>query len=121
MILNTNVQSDVKTFGELSQNRVTIDAKNIDFITQILSSNLYSKPLNSFLREIISNAVDSHKEAGTKDPIILDIGKNGGNLYFRIQDFGTGISKERFDSIYRFIGSSTKRESNEFIGSFGKK
>ena len=119
MILNTNVQSDVKTFGELSQNRVTIDAKNIDFITQILSSNLYSKPLNSFLREIISNAVDSHKEAGTKDPIILDIGKNGGNLYFRIQDFGTGISKERFDSIYRFIGSSTKRESNEFIGSFG--
>lgn len=119
MILNTNVQSDVKTFGELSQNRVTIDAKNIDFITQILSSNLYSKPLNSFLREIISNAVDSHKEAGTKDPIILDIGKNGGHLYFRIQDFGTGISKERFDSIYRFIGSSTKRESNEFIGSFG--
>ena len=119
MILNTNAKSDVKTFGELSQNRVTIDAKNIDFITQILSSNLYSKPLNSFLREIISNAVDSHKEAGTKDPIILDIGKNGGHLYFRIQDFGTGISKERFDSIYRFIGSSTKRESNEFIGSFG--
>lgn len=119
MKLNTEVKQDAQIYGDVSQNRVSIDVKNIDFITQILSSNLYSKPLDSFLREIISNAVDSHVEAGTKYPIILDIGNVTGKIYIRIQDFGTGISKERFDNIYRFIGSSTKRESNDYIGSFG--
>jgi len=121
MKLNTSVAPEAQVYGDVSSNRVSIDVKNLDFITQILSSNLYSKPLNSFLREIISNAVDSHKEAGTTDPIILDIGKSSGKLYIRIQDFGTGISRERFDEVYKFIGSSTKRESDEFIGSFGIK
>jgi len=119
MKLNTSVAPEAQVYGDVSSNRVSIDVKNLDFITQILSSNLYSKPLNSFLREIISNAVDSHKEAGTKDPIILDIGKSNGKYYIRIQDFGTGISRERFNAIYKFIGSSTKRDSDEFIGSFG--
>lgn len=121
MKLNTSVAPEAQVYGDVSSNRVSIDVKNLDFITQILSSNLYSKPLNSFLREIISNAVDSHKEAGTKDPIILDIGKANGNYYIRIQDFGTGISRERFNQIYKFIGSSTKRESDDYIGSFGIK
>lgn len=114
-----NQTSDVEIVGQVESNRVGIDVKNIDFITQILSTNLYSNPMESYLREAISNARDSHKEAGTEKPIVLDIGMNQGKLYVRIQDFGTGISKERFDSIYRFIGSSTKRDSNEYIGGFG--
>ena len=112
--------SDVESFGEVQSNKISIDVKNIDFITQILSSNLYSRPMDSFLRESISNARDAHKEAGTTDPIIIDFGLDQGKLYIRIQDFGTGITKERFDNIYRFIGSSTKRETNEYIGGFGK-
>lgn len=119
MKLNTSSAPEAQVYGDIASNRVSIDVKNLDFITQILSSNLYSKPLNSFLREIVSNAVDSHKEAGTTDPIILDIGKANGKYYIRIQDFGTGISRERFNQIYKFIGSSTKRESDDYIGSFG--
>ena len=120
MILKT-IKSDVQITGDVSSNKVQIDTKNIDFITQILSSNLYSRPLESFLREILSNAIDSHKEANTTDPVILDIGVDSGKYYIRIQDFGTGISPERFNEIYRYIGSSTKRESNDYIGAFGKK
>lgn len=119
MKLNTQAKSDAIVTGDVRSNKVQIDTANIDFITQILSSNLYSNPLDSFLREILSNAVDSHIEAGTKAPVILDIGRNNGKPYIRIQDFGTGISKERFDKIYRFIGSSTKRDSNDYIGAFG--
>ena len=94
MILKT-IKSDVQITGDVSSNKVQIDTKNIDFITQILSSNLYSRPLESFLREILSNAIDSHKEANTTDPVILDIGVDSGKYYIRIQDFGTGISPER--------------------------
>lgn len=118
MILEQN-KANIETYGDIQQNKVSIDPRNAEHIISILSSNLYSNPEESFLRETISNAVDAHKEAGTKEPIILLFKKNGSNYDIVIRDFGTGISPERFNQIYKFIGSSTKRESNEYIGSFG--
>lgn len=120
MILNSNVTKETEVYGNVKEEKISIDSKNIDFISQILTSNLYSNPVASFLRETISNADDAHKEAGTTEPIILDIGKDSGKLYIRIQDFGTGISPERFNEIYRYIGSSTKRDTNKYIGGFGR-
>lgn len=111
--------SNAQIDGDIQSNKIGIDIKNVDFITQILSTNLYSRPIESFLREAISNARDAHMEAGTTDPIVLDIGMNQGKLYIRIQDFGTGVTKQRFNEIYRFIGSSTKRDTNAYIGGFG--
>lgn len=112
------------------ENKVNIDTKNIDFIATLLTKNLYSKPLLSFLRETISNAVDSQKEAGTDEYVLLliettDKYANYNHFYtkfpvkFSIRDYGTGLSPERFEEIYKNIGSSTKRESNDFIGMFG--
>lgn len=108
-------ESEVTVLGEIEKHNVSIDAKNINHIVTILSSNLYSYPMISFLRETVSNAVDSHKEAGVNEPIIITRTKDA----IAIRDFGTGISPERFRDIYLNIGSSTKRESNEYIGSFG--
>lgn len=114
MIYNRD-ESEVTTLGEIEKHSVSIDAKNINHIVTILSSNLYSYPMISFLRETVSNAVDSHVEAGVNEPIIITRTKDD----ISIRDFGTGISPERFETIYLNIGSSTKRESNEYIGSFG--
>lgn len=129
MIL-TQAENDVKTCGEIVQNQVSIDAANINFISHLLTSNLYSKPLVSFFRETISNALDSNIEAGKKDAPILILFEREAetasypswstfNVRISIRDYGTGLSPERFDKIYKNIGSSTKRDSNDYIGMFG--
>lgn len=122
MIFNETNVSEAEYIGEIQENKIGIDSANIGFITQLLTSNLYSRPFESFLREAVANAYDSHLEAGTDEYILLYIKKL--NYYDKhrisIRDYGTGLSPERFDSIYKNIGGSTKRASNDFIGGFGK-
>lgn len=122
MKVNTILSHDAEYIGDVQENRVGIDKSNLDFITTLLTSNLYSKPLESFLRETIANAYDSHIEAGTDEYILLlieDISSVYNNFRISIRDYGVGVSPERFDKIYKNIGSSTKRESNDYIGMFG--
>lgn len=121
MKLNTELSHEAEYIGDVQENRVGIDRSNIDFITTLLTSNLYSHPLESFLRETVANAYDSHIEAGTKEHILLLIEDTGGYCEYRIsiRDYGVGVSPERFDKIYKNVGSSTKRDSNDYIGMFG--
>lgn len=134
MIINEQ-KSDIEVIGDITEFKSSIDPKNLEFITTLLSSNLYSAPERSFIREIVSNAWDSQVEANTTDiPIIIKIEEKEETItssyrssYERwsgigditIRDFGTGLSPDRFNSIYRNIGSSTKRESNAYHGAFG--
>ena len=120
MIINQE-QSNAVVTGEIKNNRVGIDVNNINFITNLLTSSLYSFPIESFLRETVANAWDSQVEAGNVNtPILIKISsQNKSDITISIRDYGTGLSPERFDEIYRNIGSSTKRNSNEFIGCLG--
>lgn len=122
MIINS--EGGVKqTIGQTTEYKTTIDIENLDFIATLLSSNLYSNPEDSFIREIVSNGWDSHVEAGnTNTPLLVRIKRNANySNDITIRDYGTGLSKEQFENLYCKIGSSTKRESNNYIGCFGKK
>ena len=119
MIINAD-KGNIEVLGDIREFKTSIDPKNLEFITTLLSSNLYSDPEQSFIREIVSNAWDSHVEAGTTDtPVIIRFKRGANGWEVTIRDFGTGLSPERFQEVYCNIGSSTKRESNEFIGGFG--
>lgn len=119
MIIDTS-QGDIEVVGDIKEFKTSIDPKNLEFITTLLSSNLYSDPEQSFIREIVSNAWDSHVEAGTTDvPVIVRFKNTYSEKSVTIRDYGVGLSPERFQEVYCNIGSSTKRESNDFIGGFG--
>lgn len=119
MIVNAQT-SNIEVLGNIKEFKTSIDPKNIEYITTLLSSNLYSHPEQSFIREIVSNAWDSHVEAGNTDtPVIVRFKTGESGTDISVRDFGVGLSPERFKTIFCNIGSSTKRESNEFIGGFG--
>lgn len=127
-----NEQTDIKVFGA-STTDARIEEENLGIITQILTSNLYSKPHESFMREIVSNAYDSEKQAGTLDmPIIIKIDYKdrsskaypyatsvGCTCDITIRDYGTGMDEDEFRRVFCSIGASTRRGTDEFIGAFG--
>lgn len=84
-------------------------------IFNILRSSLYTNPIKSVVREIISNAVDAHSNANIKEPIEITCPGE----YFVVKDFGGGISPERMKAVFSVYGASTKREDNSQIGGFG--
>ena len=120
MIIDSTGNNKI-TIGETQEYKTTIDIENLDFIATLLSSNLYSNPEASFIREIVSNGWDSQVEANnTESPLIVRIKYNNNYSYnITIRDYGTGLSKEDFERIYCKIGTSTKRNSNDFLGCFG--
>lgn len=120
MIINSTGSNKI-TIGETKEYKTSIDIENLDFIATLLSSNLYSNPEDSFIREIVSNGWDSHVEAGTTDtPLVVRLKNDGNDSYnITIRDYGTGLSKEQFENIYCKIGTSTKRLSNNYLGCFG--
>lgn len=120
MKLAETTDDNIIRIGDVKDNQVSIDTRNVDFITTLLTSNLYSHPFESFLRETVANAWDSQIEAGnTKHPVLILIQNDNYNYRVSVRDYGTGLSPERFNNIYRNIGSSTKRDSNDYIGCLG--
>ena len=118
----TALNTEAQVYGEIQQNQVAIDASNMNKIVMMLSANLYSDPISSFIREITSNAWDSHIEAKNNEPVLIymDTDSTDVNQYIiTIRDFGTGISPDRFKNVYKVMGVSTKTESNDYHGFFG--
>ena len=111
--------STVEASPDIVSNSVGISAEDTDYLASLLTTNLYANPLKSFFREIVSNAYDSMIEANSDMPVLIILKEHDDITSITIKDYGTGISPERFNSIFRFLGKSTKRQSNDYIGGFG--
>lgn len=93
--------------------------KDQGMIFEILRSKMYSNPILAICREISCNARDAHREVGTPDvPVHIHL-PNHLEPYYKIKDFGPGISPDRMLNIFIKYTASTKRDDNVQTGGFG--
>lgn len=110
------VQRVAQVEGSISSTSFGI-ATNAKMIS-ILSDKLYSNKIRAVIRELSTNAWDSHKDAGHQKPFDIHL-PTILEPFFYIRDYGTGMSEETFNKVYVWYGSSTKDQSNEFTGCLG--
>lgn len=116
MIANT--QKNELVFEDLDNNTsigMSIDMDSANTLMQMLSTNLYSDPVGSTIREVTSNALDSHRRAGVDEPIIVTLT----DKLFSVEDFGLGLDNDDVENIISKYGKSTKRNSSVELGMFG--
>lgn len=98
-----------------------VSSDNEELIIDTITSGLYSNPIGSIVRELVSNGIDATLEKGKIYPVIVKIGYDVDNdlSYFEVIDNGIGMSKDTLTKIYISIFESTKRNTDDLIGGFG--
>ncbi len=85
----------------------------------ILSNSLYSNKIAAIIRELSTNARDSHI-AADKTLVPFDVQlPNLLETVFSVRDYGTGMDHEDVMHLYTTYFDSTKTQSNDFIGALG--
>ena len=109
--LVTNAQMESRSFG--------LSTKDEAHLLSILRDSMYSDKVLAVLREYAASAWDAHRDNGKKDlPIQVTI-PTSMKPVLEIRDYGTGLSHDDVFNIYTQYGASTKRDSDETVGSFG--
>ena len=99
------------------QQKFTIDDTAKAFET--LSNTLYSNKIRAIVRELSTNAYDSHVENGNPEqPFIIEL-PNELEPKFAVEDFGTGMEEEKVLGTYSCYFSSDKSDTNTQTGVFG--
>jgi hypothetical protein len=80
---------------------------------------MYSDKVLAVIRELISNAVDAHADAGRSDvPIKVHLPTEL-EPHFSVRDYGTSMTDEKIWEVYTEVFNSDKSASNELTGAFG--
>lgn len=89
---------------------------------KLLYGDLYSDGISALIRELSTNAADSHIKAGKSDsPFEVHL-PNDLEPFFYVRDFGTGLSRDQVcgdDGIYITFCDSDKAHSDDFTGCLG--
>lgn len=112
--------SEIIQFGNTNHTDFRISTTNVAVIMNLLSKGFYQNPIESIVREYMSNAWDSHVEADCQDQaIVVRFSKVENTSYIEFIDYGVGLSPERVKEVFTVYFESSKRDTNEQTGSFG--
>lgn len=107
----------VVSFGV--QNKVECGIARNAKAFRVLYKSLYSDPIKAIVRELSSNARDSHVSAGNGNKPFLVTLPNWTSNLFSVRDYGTGMSREKIEGLYSTFFASDKEDSNDFTGFLG--
>ena len=109
--------NNIEKSGDFTTSNFKIEATAKAF--KILSDGLYSNKIKAVVRELSTNAYDSHVDAGCREkpfevqlPTRLD-------PTFSIRDYGTGLSYEDCMDLYTTYFRSNRTDSNDAVGCLG--
>ncbi len=122
MILEKQTEAHILQEGETQETvKMSLDLDSAQVLMQMLSKNLYSDAIGSTIRECASNALDSHRRAGSDKPIIVSFKRaaKADTFEFAVEDFGIGLDADDVVNIISKYGKSTKRDSNTELGMMG--
>lgn len=94
-----------------------LDKQATDLIMDMLAK-IYITPLQSAVREYVSNAVDANHKAGQTRPATVQLPNTKDSLLI-VRDYGNGLDTFDLATIYANFGVSDKKDNNALIGEFG--
>ncbi len=116
MKLQTN-QNTIQRSSDFQSTSYKIEATAKAF--SILSDGLYSNKIKAVIRELSTNAYDSHVSAGCPDsPFRVQLPTKLEPV-FVVRDFGTGLSHDDCFNLYTTYFGSNKTDSNDAVGCLG--
>lgn len=114
-VANTDRKVQAALIGSAGESQAVTVAGTREFI-EMLSSNLYSRPQEAIVREVLCNSDDAHKDNNYDGPIEITISDE---YTLSIRDHGKGIPHEMMGEIYGTYGGSTKKKDSMATGGFG--
>ena len=116
--MKTNkTEREIVTGGVVESNAFTVEVNSKTF--KVLIDGLYSNKVKAVIRELWSNAFDSHIEAGKADTQFVCHMPHAMDPTFSVRDFGTSLSHEDVMSLYTTMFKSTKEDTNDQVGKLG--
>jgi hypothetical protein len=113
-----NSSVDVKTNLQMTSIKAELSQDKLHKMWDLLQSP-YRDPISSLIREYVSNAFDSHIEAGVDYPVYVTLEQDQSGWFWACEDFGVGLSPERCQDVFMKYLNSTKEDTNDQIGAFG--
>lgn len=110
MITDTSSNIDVST-GDFS---IEMNASMFSMLTK----NVYNNVILAPIREWSTNAIDVSISAGITPHFDVQL-PTASDPTFAVRDYGTGLPEQDLIGLFTVLGASTKRNSNEYNGTFG--
>jgi len=113
----SSIRPNIQSSGNLEEQFFSIQDQGMIF--DILRNKMYSNPILAICREISCNARDAHREIGKMDTPIQITLPTHIDPFFKVKDFGPGISPARMANVFIKYTASTKCDDNIQTGGFG--